>query len=212
MENDDLAWIEQTPNDRLLNAVKVRLWKLIFSGLLCRPRSIKLSPLEWAETSFSREPEGQHPLEQGNRIFSNNGPLYSANANEDLLFEHYSLASKNVGSDLFEADLFDFGNAGLDDEDLFFAEEGMLDSDLQDEDEDENLFWEDGDETTPRLANNSGEAVFNFENVVLLSDDDDNLLLDGDQNITSLTQRQSNPKIVSSGNHEAYDDDLLIEI
>ena len=210
MENDDLAWIQQTPNDRLLNAVKVRLWKLIFSGLLCRPGNIKLSPLDWAETSFSREPEGQHALEQGNRIFSNNAHLYSAKANEDLLFEHHSLASKNVDSDLFESDLFHFENAGLDDEDLFFAEEGMLDVDLQEEYEDENLFWEDGYETTPKLTNNSGEAVFNFENIVLLSEDDENLLLDGDQNITSITHGQSNPEIVSSGNYEAYDDDLLL--
>lgn len=215
MEDDDLAWIQQTPNDRLLNdrllnAVKVRLWKLIFSGLLCRPGNIKLSPLDWAETSFSREPEGQHALEQGNHIFSNNAHLYSTTAEEDLLFEHHSLASKNVESDLFESNLFDFENAGLDDEDLFFAEDGMLDLGLQDECEDEDLFWEDGYETTPTLTNNSGDAVFNFENIVLLSDDDENLLLDGDENITSKTHGQRNPKIISSGNHEAYDDDLLL--
>lgn len=209
MEND-LAWMQQTPKDRLLNAVKVRLWKLIFSGLLCRPGNIRLTPLDWTETSFSREPEDQNSLEQGNCVFPNNAHHTSAKTNGGLLFEHHSLASENVDSDLFESDLFDFESAGLDDEDLFFAEDGMLDLDLQDEYGDEDLFWEDGYETTTTSTNIPRDAAFNFENIVLLADDEENLLLDGVKNITSKSHGQRNPKIVSSRDHEAYDDELLL--
>lgn len=205
-----MAWIQQTPKDRLLNAFKVRLWKLILSGLLCRPGNTKLKPLDWTETSFSREPEEQNTPKQGNRIFPNNAHHRSTKTNEGLLFENHSFASKIIGCDFFESDLFDFENAGLDDEDLLFGEDRMLDLDLQDEYEDEDLFWEDGYETKPTSTNNLRDAVFKFENIILLADADENLLLDGIKNTASKTHEQGNPKIIPSMNHQACDDDLLL--
>lgn len=208
MEND-FAWIQQTPKDRLLNAVKVRLWKLILSGLLCRSGNIRLTPLDWTETSFSREPEDQNELEQENRIISNNAHYISTKTNESLLLEHHSLASENVDTDLFESDLFDFQNVGLDDEDLFFAEDGMLDLDHQDEYEDEDLFWEGGYEATPTSTNIPRDAVLDFENIVLFPGDDENLLLDGVKRITSQTHGQHGSENISLRDHEACDDDLI---
>lgn len=212
MEND-LDWIQQTPKDRLLNAVKVRLWKLIFSGLLCPPGNTKLKPLAWTETSFSREPEDQDALEEGNRIFPNNAHHISTQTNEGLLFERHSLASENDHSDLLESDLFDFENASLDEEDFFFGEDGMLDLDLQDDYEDEDLFWEDGYETEPSPTNNPRDAAFDFKNIVLLADDDDeNLLLDGSNITTSKTHepKNLNSSSIPSMDHEACDDELLL--
>lgn len=209
MEND-LDWIQQTPKDRLLNAVKVRLWKLIFSGLRCPSGNTKLKPLDWTETSFSREPEDQDALEEGNRMFSNNAHHISTQANEGLLFEYHSLASKNVDSDLLESDLFDFENASLDDKGFLFGEDEMLDLALQDDYEDEDLFWEDGYQTGPSPTNNPRDAAFNFENIVLPADDDENLLLDGSKITTSDTHEQPNSRSIPSGDHEACDDELLL--
>lgn len=209
MEND-LDWNQQTPKDRLLNAVKVRLWKLISSGLLCPPENTKLKPLDWAETTFSREPEDQDALEEGNRIFSNNAHHISTQTNEGLLFEHHSLASKNVDSDLLESDLFDFENASLDDKGFFYGEDEMLDLALQDDYEDEDLFWEDGYQTEPSPTNNPRDAAFNFENIVLPANDDENLLLDGSKITTSNTHEQHNSRSIPSMDHEACDDELLL--
>lgn len=209
MEND-LDWIQQTPKDRLLNAVKVRLWKLIFSGLLCPPVNTKLKPLDWTETSFSREPEDQDALEEGNRISSNNAHHISTHTNEGLLFEHHSLASKNLDSDLLESDLFEFEDASLDDKGFFFGKDGVLDLALQDDYEDEDLFWEDGYETELSPTNIPRDAACNFKNIVLLADDNENLLLDGSKITTSNTHEQHNPRSVPSIDHEACDDELLL--
>lgn len=210
MEND-LDWIQQTPKDRLLNAVKVRLWNLIFLGLLCPLGNTKLKPLGWTETSFRREPEDQDALEEGNRIFSNNAHHISTETNEGLLFKHHSLASKNADCDLFESDLFDFEIASLDEKGFFFGEDGMLDLALQDDYEDEDLFWEHCYDTEPSPTNNPRDAAFNFENIVRLADDDENLLLDGSKITTSKTLGQNIPKSIPSMDHEACDDELLIE-
>ena len=206
-----MDWIQQTPKDRLLNAVKVRLWKLIFSGLLCPLGNTKLKPLGWTETSFRREPEDQDALEEGNRFFSNNAYHISTETNEGLLFEHHSLASKNVDSDWFESDLSDFEIASLDEKGFFFGEDGMLDLARQDDYEDEDLFWEHGYDTEPSPTNNPGDAAFNFENIVLLADDDENLLLDGSKITTSKTHEQNISKSIPLMDHEACDDELLIE-
>lgn len=209
MENE-LDWIQQTPKDRLLNAVKVRLWKLILSGLLCPPGNTKIKPLYWTETSFSREPEDQDSLEEGTRIFPNNGHDIYTKTNEDLLFEHHSLASKNVDSDLLESDLFDFENASLDDKSFFYGEDEMLDLALQDDYGDEDLFWEDRYWAEPSPTNNRRDTAFNFENIVLLADDDENLLLDGSEITTSNTHEQHNARSIPSMDHEGCDDELLL--
>lgn len=203
MEND-LDWIQQTPKDRLLNAVKVRLWKLIYSGLLCLPENTKLKPLDWTETSFGREPEDQDVLEEGNRMFSH----YAHH--EGLLFEHHSLASKNVDNDLLESELFDFENASLDDKGFFFGEDEILDMALQDDYKDEDLFWEDGYQTEPSPTNNPRDATFNFENIILPAGDDENLLLDGSEITTSNTHEHHNSRSIPSMDHEACDDELLL--
>lgn len=203
--------MQQPPKDRLLNAVRVRLWKLILSGLLCPPGNTKLKPLDWTETSFSREPEDQDALEEGNRIFSNNAHHISTQTNEGLLFEHHSLASKNVDSVLLESDLFDFENASLDDKGFFFGEDEMLDLALQEDYEDEDLFWDDGYQTEPSPTNNLLGAAFNFENIVLPADDDDeNLLLDGTKITSSNIHEQHNSRIIPSMDDESCDDELLL--
>lgn len=209
MEND-LDWIQQSPKDRLLNAVKVRLWKLIYSGLLCLPENTKLKPLDWTETSSSREPEDQDALEEGNRMFSNYVHHIFTQTNEGVLFEHHSLASKNVDNDLLESEMFDFENASLDDKGFFFGEDEMLDLALQDDYKDEDLFWEDGYQTEPSPTRNPRDAAFNFENIIFPADDDENLLLDGSEITTSSTHEQHNSKSIPSMDHEACDDELLL--
>lgn len=209
MEND-LDWIQQPPKDMLLNAVKVRLWKLIYSGLLCLPENTKLKPLDWTEASFSREPEDQDALEEGNRMFSNYAHHIFTQTNEGLLFEHHSLASKNVDNDLLESEMFDFENVSLDDKGFFFEEDEILDLALQDDYKDEDLFWEDGYQTEPSPTNNPRDAAFNFENIILPADDDENLLLDGSEITTSNTHEQHNSRSFPLMNHEACDDELLL--
>lgn len=207
---NDLDWIQQPRKDRLLNAVKVRLWKLIYSGLLCFPENTKLKPLDWTETSFSQEPEDQDAMEEGNRMFSSYAHHISTQTNEGLLFEHHSLASKNVDNHLLESEIFDFENASLDDKGFFFGEDELLDLALQDDYNDEDLFWEDRYQTEPSPINNPREAAFNFENIVLPADDDENLLLDGSEIKTSNTHEQHSLRSIPSMDHEACDDELLL--
>lgn len=209
MEND-LDRIQKTPEDKLLNAVRVRLWKLIYSGLLRVPENTKLKPLDWTETSFSEEPEDQNAMEEGNRMVSNYAHHISTQTNEGLLFEHHSLASKDVDIDLLESEIFDFENASLDDEGFFFEEDEMLDLALKDEYKDEDLFWEDGYQTEPSPTNNPRDEAFNFESIVLPADDDENLLLDGSEITTSDTHKQHSLRSIPSMDHEACDDELLL--
>ncbi len=216
VENDALeAQASNTSTDMLLNAVKVRLWRLTLLALLCRPGTTKLKPLDWKDACFVRDQDERKMPEQGLSDSENANDASAEKVDESLLFGQNGEASGD-DSTLFGEDPF---NSALgDNEDLFVGVGGtMKELGLEDED----LFWKDDYAAAPggfRFKDNElfGDGCRRKSGLTNDEDGDERfklgsgILFDGDEIL--LRDFARNSSSISLMHRQAWPEEILLGI
>lgn len=168
----------RTPEQALINAVKVRLWRMTVSQTLRRPGITAIKPLGWTDRFFVQSRDGQIMQEDESSSSSGNFAGFRSEAVDDaLLFEDDEESDTLLENEtLFREDDLDGENDELD-EDLLSGDcVTMEEFDTVEalDIEEENWVWE-GD----YVSKVSGERdVHSDSEDEILFEDDEEILLD----------------------------------
>lgn len=183
----------RTPEQALINAVKVRLWRMTVSETLRRPGITAIKPLDWTDRFFVQSRDGQIMLEDESSSSSGNFAGFRSEAVDDaLLFENDEESDSLLENEtLFREDDLDGENDELD-EDLLSGDCVTMEAlDMEEED------WVWGGEYVSKGA---GERdVHSDSEGEILFEDDEEILLD---NVVLHHEHDSSTRPVHSTNYD----------
>ncbi|MCJ1468377.1 hypothetical protein MMC07_007005 [Pseudocyphellaria aurata] len=185
----------RTPEHALINAVKVRLWRMIVSQSLCRPGVSIIKPLDWTDGCLVRSENAQIML--GESPSCSGTVARSSDVGDVLLFGHEGEESDGQLENeiLFREDGLDSENDDLD-EDLLCGDCMTMEAlDVDEEDwvwEGQNLSTGAGDRNV--RSDSDGEILF---------EDDEDILLNG---VVSLQEHDNSARSI----HQAVYDEMLM--